>query len=107
MKIVALAALAASCLCGQDLTGVWQGTLQAPQQNLRIVIKIEKAEQGLKATLNSIDQAGAQPIGGTVSVQGQAVKITIPGIGGTYDGTLDSDAVLMTGNLSQGPAKMA
>ena len=45
MKIAALLALAASCLCAQDITGTWQGTLQTPQQALRIVIKIEKADQ--------------------------------------------------------------
>jgi uncharacterized protein (TIGR03435 family) len=107
MKIIALAALAASCVCGQDITGIWQGTLQTPQQNLRIVIKIEKADQGLKAAFYSIDQAGGQSIGGTVTLQAPAVKIAIPGVGGSYDGTLDPDGVILTGTFSQGPAKLA
>ncbi len=106
MKIAVLAALAASCLSAQDISGTWQGTLQTPQQNLRIVVKIDKAEQGLKATFYSIDQSG-QGIGGTVALQGSAVKITLPGIGGVYDGKLDSDGVNMSGNWSQGPGQIA
>ena len=106
MKIIALAALAASCLCAQDIAGIWQGTLQTPQRDLRIVIKIVKEEQGLKATMYSIDQGG-QGIGGTVSLQPPAVKITVPGIGGTYEGKLDSDGVNMGGTWSQGPGHMA
>ena len=106
MKIITLAALTASCLCAQDITGIWQGTLQAPQRDLRIVIKLDKTEQGLKATMYSIDQGG-QGIGGTVSLQPPAVKITVPGIGGTYEGKLDSDGVNMAGTWSQGPGHMA
>lgn len=106
MKIIALAVLAASCLCAQDITGMWQGTLQTPQRDLRIVIKVEKAGQGLKAMMYSIDQGG-QGIAGTVSLQAPVVKIAVPGIGGNYEGKLDSDAVNMTGTWSQGPGSMA
>ncbi len=106
MKTAVLAVLAASCLCGQDITGTWQGILQTPQRDLRIVIKIDKAEQGLKATMYSIDQGG-QAIGGTVTIQGPAVMIAVPGIGGTYEAKLDSDAVNLNGNWSQGPQHVA
>lgn len=106
MRIIAIAAIAASCLCAQDITGIWQGTLQTPLRDLRIVIKIGKAEQGLQAMMYSIDQGG-QGIGGTVSLQAPAVKIAVPGIGGSYEGKFDSDGVNMTGTWSQGPAKMA
>lgn len=106
MKIFALAFLAASCLCAQDITGIWQGTLQTPQQNLRIVIKIDKADQGFKATLYSIDQ-NSPGLPGTVTLQAPAVKVAVPGIGGSYDGKLDADGAIMTGTFSQGAAQMA
>jgi uncharacterized protein (TIGR03435 family) len=105
MKIFALAALAASCAFAQDVTGIWQGTIQTPQANLRMLFKIEKADQGLKATAYSIDQS-SQGFGGTVTVQAAAVKITLPGIGGAYDGKLDADAAIMTGNWVQGQAQL-
>jgi uncharacterized protein (TIGR03435 family) len=34
------------------------------------------------------------------------VKVTIPGIGGGYEGKLDSDGVFLTGNFTQGPASL-
>lgn len=107
MRFIALAAVGACSLFAQDISGVWQGTLQAPQRDLRIVMKIAKDAQGLKATMYSIDQGGGQGIGGTVSLQASAVKITVPGIGGEYEAKLDSDGVNMAGTWSQGPAHLA
>jgi uncharacterized protein (TIGR03435 family) len=101
MKLVALAALAACSLFAQDITGTWQGTLQTPQRDLRIVIKISKEGQGLKAVLYSIDQGGGG-VGGTVTLQGPSIKMSVPGIGGTYDGKLDSDGVNIEGTWAQG-----
>jgi uncharacterized protein (TIGR03435 family) len=103
--IFALAALPGGALFAQDITGTWQGTLQAPKQELRTVIKISKAEGGLKAVLYSIDQGG-QGFAGTVTLESPIVKISIPGIGGTYEGKLDGDAIALTGTFSQGPAKL-
>jgi uncharacterized protein (TIGR03435 family) len=100
-RTVALAAFAAASLFGQDITGVWQGTLQTPQRDLRIVVKVAKEQSGLKAVMYSIDQGGGG-IGGTVTLQAPAVKIAIPGIGATYEGKLDSDGVTLAGTWSQG-----
>jgi len=104
--IFALALLPGSVLFAQGITGTWQGTLQAPKQELRTVIKISKADGGLKATLYSIDQGG-QGFSGTVTLESSIVKIAIPGIGGAYEGKLDGDAVNLTGTFSQGPGKLA
>jgi uncharacterized protein (TIGR03435 family) len=100
-KAIALAAFSAATLLGQDITGIWQGTLQTPQRDLRIVMKIAKDQGGLKATMFSIDQGGSA-VGGSVTLQAPAVKISIPGIGGSYEGKLDSDGVTLTGTWSQG-----
>jgi uncharacterized protein (TIGR03435 family) len=103
--IFALAALPGSALFAQDITGTWQGTLLAGKQELRTVIKISKADAGLKATLYSIDQGG-QGFAGTVALEGSTVKISIPGIGGAYEGKLDGDAIALTGTFSQGTGKL-
>jgi uncharacterized protein (TIGR03435 family) len=105
LLIFALAALPGSALFAQDITGTWQGTLQAPKQELRTVIKISKGDGGLKAVLYSIDQGG-QGFAGTVTVESSIVKMAIPGIGGTYEGKLDGDAIALTGTFSQGPGKL-
>lgn len=100
--IIALAFLQASAFA-QNLTGTWQGTLKVRDRELRTVIKIETtATDSLKATMYSIDQ-GAGAIAGDVTQQGSAVKISIPGIGGTYEGKLSADGKSIAGTWSQGP----
>jgi uncharacterized protein (TIGR03435 family) len=103
--MLALAALLVGALFAQftkDISGIWQGTLQAGKE-LRIVMKVSKGDDGgMKAMMYSIDQGG-QPIAGTVSLQGATVKITVPGLGGTYDGKVDPDGGTIAGTWSQGP----
>ncbi len=100
-KMIALAALSACALFAQDVTGTWQGTLQAGKE-LRIVFKISKGgDGGLKAAMYSIDQI-PQPIAATITVQGPNVKILIPSAGGTYEGKLDSTGEIIAGTWSQG-----
>jgi len=104
--LVLMAALAVwpnSSLLAQDLTGAWQGTLQAGR-DLRIVIKISKADDGaLKAVMYSIDQNPQGMAANAVTLQGSTVKISIGGIGGTYEGKLSADGNAMTGTWTQGP----
>jgi len=96
LGIIALAAWPGGALLAQDLTGTWQGTLSANNRDLRTVIKISKADgNALKAVLYSIDQGG-QGLAGAATLQGQGVKITIPGIGGTYEGKLNTDGKSIT-----------
>jgi hypothetical protein len=54
--MLALATFQGSALQAQNITGNWQGTLQAGQQKLRIIFKIALENDNLKATLYSIDQ---------------------------------------------------
>jgi uncharacterized protein (TIGR03435 family) len=104
-----LALICVSALFAQvpDITGTWQGTLKAPNRDLRTVYRISKGDDGsLKAVLYSIDQ-GAQSIQASlVRVRGSAVQITIPAIGGIYDGNLSSDGNTIAGTWTQGPAPL-
>jgi bla regulator protein blaR1 len=103
--VVALVSFFAPAVHAQDLTGTWQGTLQAGR-DLRIVVKISKDDaSGLKAVLYSIDQT-PQGIGGTVTVQGTSVKMVLPGAGASYEGALRGDAGAMEGNWIQGSGRL-
>jgi uncharacterized protein (TIGR03435 family) len=85
----------------KDITGNWQGTLQAGK-GLRIVMKITKDDGKLKGVSYSIDQGG-QPIPITsITVQGTAVNFEIKLIGVTYVGTLSPDGNAISGNQTQG-----
>jgi hypothetical protein len=87
-----LAMTSARVLHAQEIAGAWQGTLQPPAgPALRIVIQLSRAaDQAWQARMYSIDQGG-QPINGTVTLQGSAVKIAVPAIGGTFEGRLSDE----------------
>jgi len=107
--MIALIALPGSALLAQDLTGTWQGTLQLPNgKELRTVLKISKADgAALRGVMFSIDQGGqAIPIN-PLTLQGSAVKMAMPGIGGSYEGKLESDGSTITGTFKQGPQPLA
>jgi uncharacterized protein (TIGR03435 family) len=111
MKKLLLSILALVALLGtfgtpayaQDVTGTWQGTLQVQGRDMRIVFKVVN-DGGLKATMYSIDQGGGAGAPGTVTLQGATIKITIPGVGGSYDGRLSGDGNTIEGALTQAGA---
>jgi hypothetical protein len=59
----------------------------------------------LKAALYSIDQGG-QPVAAAVTLQGSTVKMSVPGIGGRYEGKLNADGNSIAGTWTQGPAPL-
>jgi uncharacterized protein (TIGR03435 family) len=106
--IASLFVFSVGALFAQDLTGTWQGTLTIPNgKELRTVIKISKEGAGMRGLMYSIDQgAGAIPIN-PVTIQGTTVKMSMPGIGGEFEGKLEADGKTITGNWKQGPSPMA
>jgi uncharacterized protein (TIGR03435 family) len=101
----AIAAFASGAFA-QNFRGTWQGALKAPQApngELRIVVKIEATEKDeLGAQFYSIDQNPTPLKADTVKINGQGIKITIPTINGTYEGNLSSVGNTITGTWSQG-----
>jgi uncharacterized protein (TIGR03435 family) len=97
--------LAASPILAQerDISGTWQGTLHGPQRDLRIVLKISKDAGGFKALMYSIDQASRGLPASSVTLEGSNLKITVPAIGGTYEGKFsNTDGNTITGTWTQG-----
>jgi uncharacterized protein (TIGR03435 family) len=87
----------------QSLADTWQGTLHAGQ-DLRIVVKISKADDGgYKAVFYSIDQTGEGIPVTKISRDGTAVTFSVGMIAGSYDGKLSPDEKTITGNWTQGP----
>ena len=104
LRMIALAALPGSALLAQSITGTWQGSLQIPGRELRTVLKISTTEKDtLKAVLYSIDQGGQPISANAVTRDGSAVKISIVGIGGTFEGKLSTDGNTIAGTWTQGP----
>ncbi|HTZ58472.1 MAG TPA: hypothetical protein VMB49_10265 [Acidobacteriaceae bacterium] len=88
------------------IEGTWQGTLH-PGRDLRIVVKISKGDDGgYKTVFYSIDQGGdGTPVAKT-TLDGSALKMTLPAIGGTYEGKVSSDGNTINGTWSQGPGPL-
>jgi uncharacterized protein (TIGR03435 family) len=99
--MMALAALLGSALEAQDITGNWQGTLQAGAQKVRIVFKIALENDKLQATLRTVDQP-SPPIATTITRDGSTVKMTIPAANANYEGKLSGDGSSIAGTWTQG-----
>lgn len=84
----------------KDITGNWQGTLQA-RQGLRTVLKITSDDNKLKAVMYSVDQGGQPLPVTTISFQAPTLNFTIKPLDVTYTGTLNPDGKTISGNATQ------
>jgi uncharacterized protein (TIGR03435 family) len=100
--MIVFTTLSGGALLAQDITGTWQGTLQAGRE-MRTVFKISKTDGGgLKATLYSIDQPGPGVNVNAVTLQGSTVRMSIAVMGGAFEGKLDAGGNSITGTWTQG-----
>ncbi len=101
-----LASLHAGALFGQTFNGTWQGALkipQAPNGELRIIIKISTTDaEKLAAVLYSIDQGGQPILATTVTASGSNLKMTLAPLNGSYEGRLSTDGKTIAGTWTQG-----
>ncbi len=85
------------------LVGVWEGTLDANGTPLHLRFNFtKKADGSIAGTLDSLDQgANGLPIT-SISHTGDAVKLDMKVISGSYDAALNKEATTMTGTFQQG-----
>jgi uncharacterized protein (TIGR03435 family) len=99
--MIAFATLSGSAVQAQNLTGNWQGTLDAGARKLRIVFKISLENDSWKATLYSLDQQAPGMPATKVTKDGSTIKIAVGGLG-SYEGKLSGDGNAITGTWTQG-----
>lgn len=84
----------------KDISGNWQGTLEAGK-GLRTVLKVTRDDNRYKGVMYSIDQGG-QPIPlSSLTLQGTAFHYEIKFLELTYDGTLSADGNSIAGSATQ------
>jgi len=72
----------------EEITGKWNGVLNIPGSQLRLVLDIEKTNTGFMSTLYSLDQGG-QPIPVTTTTFENSILIfKVVAIGASYQGKL-------------------
>ncbi len=90
-----------------DVQGYWQGTLKAGNITLRMAFKIAERTNGVfRAALNSLDQGGLDIEATDVTYQAPMVKAEFGGIGGAFEGTVESGDRVITGNWTQSGATL-
>jgi len=104
--ILVVLVLAATFAAAQDIAGDWQGTLSASGAELRLVLHITKApDNSLKATLDSIDQPGANGIPvDSVTLKDSKLSLDVATVHGTYEGKVAADGKTITGTWTQNQA---
>lgn len=90
-----------------NVTGYWLGTLNAGGTELRILFHVFTGDDGgYAATMSSLDQGAMDiPVTG-VTVDSNAVEMTIPAVRGSYKGRMRDDELTIDGNWSQGGASL-
>ena len=103
MRHLSLLAALPCALLAQTMEGTWQGTLIPPNQNdgIRLAFKIGKNGNTYQGTFYNLAN-GRQLNLGAITLQGNAVKIAIPGNGMNYEGKIEADGNSITGVLNQG-----
>ena len=98
LRLVPVFLFAAALAPAQDVTGDWMGTLNLPTGDMRLALHITKAENGLKATLDSVDQAVSIPVD---SIQLDALRLTfnVKAFQASYDGKVDDAAATIAGEF--------
>lgn len=84
-----------------DIDGAWMGSLDTGAVKLRVVFNIINTENGLNATLDSLDQ-GITGMATSVTRDGSSLKIEVPTVHGGFEGKIASDLSSIEGNWSQG-----
>ena len=107
MKLLLLLTALPGALLAQTFEGTWQGTLILPNQNdgIRLAFKIDKNGSAYQGTFYNLAN-GRQLNLGIITLQGNAVKIAIPGNGMNYEGKIEADGNSITGTLIQGTNRM-
>jgi hypothetical protein len=84
-----------------DIDGNWLGTIDTGAAKLRVEFHISNTEDGLIATMNSLDQ-GNQGIPVTaVARTGESLKMELKAIGGTFEGKVSGDKTAIEGTWTQ------
>ena len=100
--MVVVVIMAVHTVYAQSIAGTWQGTLNAGKE-LRLVFIISNTSAGgLAAMAHSIDQGGQGLPASAVTFQGTALRMTLAGIGGTFEGQMSADGSSIAGTWTQG-----
>ena len=90
-----------------DIDGAWFGTLDTGAGKLHLVFHIVNTEDGLTATMDSLDQ-GAKGLPVTaVTHNGMTLKLEMKQLAGGFEGKISADASTIGGRWTQGGGSLS
>jgi|SRR5579871_430338 len=84
-----------------DIDGDWLGTIDAGAAKLRLAFHITNTEDGLTATMDSLDQGAKGIPVTTITRDGASLKMELKQINGMFQGTISKDLSSMDGLWTQ------
>ncbi len=101
--LCALGSLAWAGAAAPGLAGQWLGALKVPGGELRVLFRIATDRSGAyTGTLDSLDQGARGIPVGSVTVEGEKVRIEVPAVSGRFEGKLTADPRKLEGTWYQG-----
>jgi len=85
-----------------DIDGDWLGTLDTGVMKLRVVFHITNTEDGLAATMDSLDQGAKGFPATTVTRDGTSLKMELKQMAGNFEGKIAQDLTTIDGTWTQG-----
>ena len=85
-----------------DIDGTWLGILDAGAMKLRVAFHIINTEDGLIATMDSLDQNMKGLPATAVTRSGLSLKLEFKQIAGTFEGKIDKGLTAIKGTWTQG-----
>lgn len=99
LSVVPIVMLLGSALLAQDIVGDWQGTVGRS----RIVLQIAKSDSGgWSGKFYSIGFGPDSTPISSLMLQGSKLTFAVEEVGGTYEGTVSADGMLIQGTWTQG-----
>ncbi len=89
-----------------DIDGAWLGTLDTGIAKLRVVFHIVNTDDGLVATMDSLDQNVKGLPTTKTTRDGATLKIDAEKINGAFEGKISADLASIDGTWTQGGSKM-
>jgi pimeloyl-ACP methyl ester carboxylesterase len=86
---------------GQDVTGLWLGTLQVGPATLRMALHVSKSAGGMTATLDSLDQGAHGIPVSSFTQQGSSVKFEVKVVSGKFEGSVNESGSEISGTWTQ------
>jgi|HubBroStandDraft_5_1064220.scaffolds.fasta_scaffold66955_2 hypothetical protein len=91
----------------KGLEGVWEGALDVNGTQLHVRFNLTKNTDGsIAATFDSIDQSVTGLPVNSISRTGDTVKLDMKNVSISYEGTLNKDGSMLTGNFNQAGTSM-